>query len=114
MLDRSIGVKPDRIVCLHGLGGVISRQVDGHARSTIHAVADDLLWFERIFSDDEFYRAYMSALSEVTKKAYCETLLAELEPEIAQGLRILSEDYSDLSFDRQVLDENRKFIRSGV
>lgn len=76
------------------------------------SLADDHLWFERIFDDPGFYQTYITALGEISKSDYVNTALEELQPSIDQALSILSTDYPDESFRSDILLANRKYIRS--
>ena len=73
------------------------------ASSSVHA---------RIFSDPDFFSAYVTALARVSRRDYVDDLLADLGPEMREQERILHREWPHWYFNRKRLDKNAEVIRS--
>jgi len=65
-----------------------------------------------LFRDRSFFARYVAALERVSESSYVDGLVASLEPDLTEQLRILHREWPDRDFSRDLLDQNAASIRA--
>ena len=72
-------------------------------------------WYESVFKDPAFYRAYIRALEKIADQGYLDDFFARHEEEIQEQKRILHHDYPILSLNPQpIIYQNQAYIRQAL
>ncbi|MBS3144217.1 CotH kinase family protein [Candidatus Woesearchaeota archaeon] len=84
----------------------------GSGRGTSSSPPETLTpWIDLFFQDEEFYRAYLQALAEVSQPSFVDTFFTSVADEAEDQLRILHKTYPWYTFDKeQIIRTNREYI----
>lgn len=70
-------------------------------------------WFDALFKDPEFYRAYMAALERVTQRKFLDDFFEEYGQELEDNRSFLHRDYPLFRFTpEEILYENQEYVRN--
>ncbi|MDP6929907.1 MAG: CotH kinase family protein, partial [Planctomycetota bacterium] len=70
------------------------------------------LYYARLFSDSQFFEAYVTALEQISDPAWVDALLAEIAPDLAKNQEILQSEFYTYAFSPDVLARNAGYIKS--
>ena len=69
-------------------------------------------WLDLFFQDEEFYRAYLQALDEISQESSVDGFFTSVDDEAKRQLRILHKTYPWYTFDKEhIIRTNREYIR---
>ena len=83
------------------------------ALATKNVVSGDLDWYDRVFSNEIFYKKYITALNRVSNAEGITDLTASLSGEIVRNEQLIQMNNSKYQFEGvEVITKNAAFIRS--
>ena len=79
-----------------------------------NAWSSDPTYFEMLFRDGQLVEQYLSELQRVSQPEFIDTLLHELQDEIASSLRIIHSEDPSFEFSPEIFRRNQRYIRSVI
>ena len=73
-------------------------------------------WYELVFKDPTFFKAYIKTLEEISSETFLDEFFLRHEEELLSKKKILNRDYPDVEFEtaKGIMYENQAYIRNAL